>query len=177
MLGQKVETPMTGAFRGLFTLKGFLKYGTLAIGIVVIAAVIYFNTQMKPHDLVSMFDTDQPPVQGQLVRYDSDQNRLELSLDSPEMIAPIWEAMEGAQVRYYQHISSAVVPKGGYYYEVMLGTEADSGNHEYAFSVNTSGETVIRSMTYYLTDKKNAPLLEALDAVFTQYEDQVTPAS
>lgn len=175
MLGQKVETPITGIFRGLFTVKGFLKYGTLAIAIVVIAAVVYFNTQMRPHDLVSMFESDLTPVSGELVRYDSDQNRTELALTDPEMIAPIWEAMEQSQVRYYQHIGSAVAPRGGYYYEVMLATEEDTDGHSYAFSVNTDGETVIKSMTYYQIDKE--PILEALDAVFTQYEDRVTPAS
>ena len=174
MLGQKVETPMNGIFRGLFTWKNFLKYGTIGIAVIVVAAIIYYNTQMRPHDLTSMFDSDQVPVQGQLVRYDTDQNRVELALDSPEMVAPLWEAMEDAQVRYYQHISSAVVPKGGYYYEIMLASEPDSDTHDYAFSVNTSGETVIRGMTYYLTEKGNDPLLETLDAVFTQYQDRVT---
>ena len=175
MLGQKVDTPMTGIFRGLFTWKNFLKYGTIGIAVIVVAAIIYYNTQMRPHDLVSMFQSDLPPVSGELVRYDTDQNRVELELTDEAMIAPIWDAMQVSQVRYFQHIGSAVAPAGGYYYEIMLATEEDTDSHSYAFSTNTDGETVIRGMTYYYVDKE--PMLEALDAVFTQYEDQVTPAS
>lgn len=175
MLGQKVDTPMTGIFRGLFTWKNFLKYGTIGIAVIVVAAIIYYNTQMKPHDLVSMFQSDLPPVSGELVRYDTDQNRVELELTDEAMIAPVWEAMQVSQVRYFQHIGSAVAPAGGYYYEIMLATAEDTDAHSYAFSTNSDGEAVIRGMTYYYVDKE--PILEALDAVFTQYEDQVTPAS
>jgi hypothetical protein len=175
MLGQKVETPIQGVFRGLFTVKNFLKYGIPAIIIIVVAAIIYFNTQMRPQDLTSMFETDQVPVSGQVVRYDSQQNKTVLDLADEDMVAPLWQAMEKSQVRYYQHISSAVVPVGGYYYEVMLATPSDTDTHSYAYSVNTTGETVIRSMTYYLVEDE--PLLNALDALFTQYEDQGTPAS
>ena len=177
MLGQKVETPIQGAFRGLFTLKNFLRYGTIAIAVIVILAVIYFNTQMKPRDLLSKFDTDQVPVQGQVVRYDFSQNRTELTLTGPEMVEPVWQAMGASQMRYMQHISSAAVPLGGYYYEIMLSSEEDleSNTHTYAFACNTSGETVVRSMTYKLTDE--SPILNVLDALFTQYEDQLTPAS
>ncbi len=177
MLGQKVDTPIRGVFRGLFTLKGFLKYGIIAIILVVVAAVIYYNTQMHPHELISMFETDEAPVRGQLVRYDSDQNRSELALTDADMVAPVWEAMGESQVRYMQHISSAAVPEGGYYYEVMLSTEEDAAEdvNTYAFATNTSGETVIKSMTYRLVDEK--PMLDTLGALFTQYEDLVTPVS
>lgn len=177
MLGQKVDTPMRGAFRGLFTLRGFLKYGTIAIALIVVLAIIYFNTQMRPHDLVSMFQSDQTPVEGLLVRYDSDQNRSELELTDPGMVEPVWQAMESAQVRYMQHISSAAVPTGGFYYEIMLSSQEDkdSDTHTYAFSCNTSGETVVKGMTYKLVDETQ--MIQALDAVFTQYEDRVTPVS
>ena len=53
--------------------------------------------------------------------------------------------------------------------------DAESDTHTYAFSCNTSGETVIRGMTYLLVDKE--PMLEALDALFTEYEDQVRAVS
>jgi len=174
---QQPRNAFQGMFRGLFTLKGFLKYGTIAIGVIVIAAVIYYNTQMRPHDLISMFPTDQTPVQGQLVRYDSDQHRSELTLTEEDMVEPIWQAMQGSQVRYMQHISSAAVPVGGYYYEVMLSTEEDaaSGAYTYAFACNSSGETVIKAMTYRLVDE--GPMMEVLGDLFTQYEDQVTLVS
>ncbi len=177
MQQERPRNAFQGMFRGLFTLKGFLKYGTIAIAVIVVAAVIYYNTQMRPHDLISMFSTDEIPVQGQLVRYDSDQNRSELSLTDPDMVEPVWEVMGDSQVRYMQHISSAAVPVGGYYYEVMLSTAEDAANdvRTYAFACNSSGETVIKGMTYRLVDEQ--PMMDVLGALFTQYEDQVTPVS
>ncbi len=177
MQQQQPRNAFQGMFRGLFTLKGFLKYGIIAIAVVVIAAVIYFNTQMKPHDLLSYFSSNEVPVTGLLVRYDSDQHRSELDVEGEEMIGDLWKAMEGTQVRYMQHISSAAVSAGGYYYEILLSSEKDrdSDTHTYAFSYNTSGETVIKGMTYRMVDKE--PMQNALDALFTQYEDQVRAVS
>gem|GEM_PF-963108 len=166
-----------GMFRGLYTVKGFMKYGIIAIVVVAVLIVIYYNTQMRPHDLLSFYATDETPAAGLLVRYDSEQHRSELDVEGEEMIADLWQAIEGSQVRYMQHISSAAVSAGGYYYEVMLSTpeDQDSDTHTYAFSVNTAGETVIQAMTYRLVDEQ--PMLDALDALFTQYEDQVRAVS
>lgn len=177
MQQQQPRNAFQGMFRGLFTVKGFLKYGLIAIAAVVIGAVIYFNTQMRPHDLLSFYASDEIPVTGTLVRYDSDQHRSELEVEGEEMLTGLWQTMEGSQVRYIQHISSAAVAAGGYYYEIMLSApeDAESDTHTYAFSCNTSGETVIRGMTYLLVDKE--PMLEALDALFTEYEDQVRAVS
>ena len=177
MQQQQPRNAFQGMFRGLFTLKGFLKYGTIAIAAVVIGAVIYFNTQMKPHDLLSFYASDEAPVTGLLIRYDSEQHRSELDVEGEEMLEGLWQAMEGSQVRYIQHISSAAVAAGGYYYEIMLSTpeDADSDTHTYAFSCNTSGETVIRGMTYLMVDKQ--PVLDAVSALFTEYEDQVRAVS
>ena len=177
MQQQQPRNAFQGMFRGLFTVKGFLKYGTIAIAVVAIAIVIYYNTQMRPHDLTSFYASDEAPVAGLLVRYDSEQHRSELDVEDAEMISGLWQAIEGSQVRYMQHISSAAVSAGGYYYEIMLSTpeDQDSDTHTYAFSVNTSGETVIQGMTYRLVDKE--PMLNALDALFTEYEDQVRAVS
>ena len=177
MQQQQPRNAFQGMFRGLFTVKGFMKYGLIAIAAVVILGVIYFNTQMRPHDLLSFYATDEAPVAGLLVRYDSDQHRSELDVEGEEMIADLWQAIQGSQVRYMQHISSAAVSAGGYYYEIMLSTpeDQDSDTHTYAFSVNTAGETVIQAMTYRLVDEQ--PMLDALDALFTQYDDQVRAVS
>ena len=177
MQQQQPRNAFQGMFRGLFTVKGFMKYGIIAIAVVAVLILIYYNTQMRPHDLLSFYASDETPAAGLLVRYDSDQHRLELDVEGEEMISDLWQAMEGSQVRYMQHISSAAVSAGGYYYEIMLSSpeDQDSDTHTYAFSVNTGGETVIQGMTYRLVDRE--PMLNALDALFTEYEDQVRAVS
>ena len=177
MQQQQPRNAFQGMFRGLFTVKGFMKYGIIAIVVVAVLILIYYNTQMRPHDLLSFYASDEAPVAGLLVRYDSEQHRSELDVEDAEMISDLWQAMEGSQVRYIQHISSAAVAAGGYYYEIMLSTpeDADSDTHTYAFSCNTSGETVIRGMTYLMVDKQ--PVLDAVSALFTEYEDQVRAVS
>ena len=85
--------------------------------------------------------------------------------------------METSKVRYVSYLSGASVPAGGYYYEVSLYDAAAAGGETatYAFGCNTAQELIIQSRSYRLTNDNT--VLDALDALFTQYEDQVTPAS
>ena len=171
------KTLISTLYAGAFTKRGVKLYGGIALLAIIIIAIVYFNTQMRPVDLLSKFESDQPPVQGQIVRYDFDQNKTVLELEGEEMVQPLWDSVQNSQVRYMQHFSSAAVPLGGYYYEITLVSQEDldQGIHTYAFACNTSGETVIHSQTFKLTGKST--LFDTLDALFTQYEDQVTLAS
>ena len=132
---------------------------------------------MRPVDLLSRFEADTQPVQAKIVRYDFDQNKTELILEDQEAVSALWQAMETSKVRYVSYLSAASVPAGGYYYEVSLYDAAAAGGETatYAFGCNTAQELIIQSRSYRLTNDNT--VLDALDALFTQYEDQVTPAS
>ena len=168
---------ITTLYAGAFTKRGVKLYGGIALAAIVIFAVIYFNTQMRPVDLLSRFEADTQPVQAKIVRYDFDQNKTELDLEDQEAVSALWQAMETSKVRYVSYLSAASVPVGGYYYEVSL-YDADAAGGEtatYAYGCNTAQELIIQSRSYRLTNDNT--VLDALDALFTQYEDQVTPAS
>ena len=161
MFGQKVDTPISGAFRGLFTLRGFLKYGLLAIGLVAVAAVIYYNTQMKPHDFLSMYEATAAPAGGQVTRYPFQEDPETLDLTEDQAVA-LWEEMGESRVRFMQTFSAAQVPSGGYYYEVSLADGA--GETAYAFGTNTAGELIIQGKTYAYVGESG--VLDGLDALF-----------
>ncbi|MBO5496018.1 MAG: hypothetical protein J5967_01325, partial [Oscillospiraceae bacterium] len=118
---------ITTLYAGAFTKRGVKLYGGIALAAIVIFAVIYFNTQMRPVDLLSRFEADTQPVQARIVRYDFDQNKTELILEDQEAVSALWQAMETSKVRYVSYLSAASVPAGGYYYEVSLFDDAAAG--------------------------------------------------
>lgn len=164
-------------FRGLFTPKGLLKYGSIAIGALAVICIIYYNTQMRPADFLSHYDSHQPPVSGQVVQYDFEKNKTTLEITGADMAADLWSAMENSQVRFIRSFSAANVPIDGYYYEVTLSDEAGTaqGTTTYAFGCNTAGELIIGGTAYGFAGESG--IIPALDALFTQYEGEVTPAS
>ena len=168
---------LTTLYAGAFTKRGVKLYGGIALAVIVIAALVYFNTQMRPVDLLSRFEADTEPVQCRIIRYDFDQNKSELTLEDPQEFAALWQAMETSKVRYMSYLSGASVPAGGYYYEVSLYDADDAGGETatYAYGCNTAQDLIIQSRSYRLTNDNT--VLEALDALFTQYGDRVSAAS
>ena len=88
---------LTTLYAGTFTKRGVKLYGGIALAAIVIFAVIYFNTQMRPVDLLSRFEADTQPVQAKIIRYDFDQNKTELVLEDEAAFSDLWHAMETGQ--------------------------------------------------------------------------------
>ena len=52
------KTLISTLYAGAFTKRGVKLYGGIALLAIIIIAIVYFNTQMRPVDLLSKFESE-----------------------------------------------------------------------------------------------------------------------